>query len=628
MHFEVFIYPQRIQRGRIKTCQKHIDHDQDIDLSALYPHGQVFIVVLEFVRRGIEIRLERPVIIVDSTFQKIARGLIQRFRIEALFRHHVLRVCLICCKAENGSNRQLALLFSKLALELRVILHRHRYRTDGKDRVEPRRALSFEGIKAVALCLLVEVLQRVADDLFNALWRAHRLLNINGSHLRIFDVGFFSHRVDVVDAERQHIAVIDGVHDRISVKLIAKGLRCSTHIGISAGTGIDRKNRRTRKPEQVIILERLGDSLMHVAELAAVALIEDDDKTLLERGMSFVFTHEDVELLNGRDDDMYVRVAHLPLEDGGARVAVGRSLFKAVILFHRLIVEVFSVHYEQHLVDILQAGRQLRCLKGGQRLAAAGCVPDIAACFNRTALLVGRRNLDAVEDALRRSDLIWAHHQQQVFRRKHAVAGQDIQQRVLGKKRLGEVDQIRNDLVVGVCPERGEFKAVAGLFALVPPLTHLLDVAAAGGVGIILRVRAVGNDKYLHILIKTAGRPKAVALVALDLVERLADGDTAALEFDMYHGQAIDQHRHVIAHIVRASALLILVDDLKEVIVNILFVDEIDIFRRAAVLPQHLHMVVLDLARLFHDALVGTGNAALEKALPLRIGEGVVVQLF
>ena len=190
------------------------------------------------------------------------------------------------------------------------------------------------------------------------------------------------------------------------------------------------------------------------------------------------------------------------------------------------------------------------------------------------------------------------------------------------------VKSIRNDLVVGVRPERGELKAVAGLFALVPPLAHLLDVAAAGGIGIILRVRAVGNDKDLHILIKTAGRPKTVALVALDLVERLADGDTAALEFDMYHGQAIDQHRHVIAHIVRASALLILVDDLKEVIVNILFVDEIDIFRRAAVLPQHLHMVVLDLARLFHDALVGTGNAALEKALPLRIGEGVVVQLF
>lgn len=133
---------------------------------------------------------------------------------------------------------------------------------------------------------------------------------------------------------------------------------------------------------------------------------------------------------------MYVRVAHLPLEDGGARVAVGRSLFKAVILFHRLIVEVFSIHHEQHLVDIRQAGRQLRCLKGGQRLAAAGCVPDIAACFNRTALLVGRRNLDAVEDALRRGDLIGAHHQQKVFRRKHAVASQDIQQRVLGKNVL------------------------------------------------------------------------------------------------------------------------------------------------------------------------------------------------
>ena len=205
------------------------------------------------------------------------------------------------------------------------------------------------------------MLQRVADNLFNALWRTHCLFNVNGSHLRIFDVGFFFHRVDVVDAERQHVSVVDGIHDRISVKLIAKGLRCSTHIGITAGTGIDRKNRRTRKPEQVIILERLGDSLMHIAELAAVALIEDDDKMLLERGMPFVFTHEDIELLNGRDDDMYVRVAHLPLEDGGARVAVGRSLFKAVILLHRLISSlvksILSVYVMEHLTNAYTISR-------------------------------------------------------------------------------------------------------------------------------------------------------------------------------------------------------------------------------------------------------------------------------
>ena len=39
-------------------------------------------------------------------------------------------------------------------------------------------------------------------------------------------------------------------------------------------------------------------------------------------------------------------------------------------------------------------------------------------------------------------------------------------------------------------------------------------------------------------------------------------------------------------------------------------------------------MVALDLARLFHDALVGAGNAILEETLPLRVSKGVVIQLF
>ena len=136
---------------------------------------------------------------------------------------------------------------------------------------------------------------------------------------------------------------------------------------------------------------------------------------------------------------------------------------------------------------------------------------------------------------------------------------------MLGEKRLCEVYQIGNDFVVPIRPEGGELKAVAGLFGFISSLALLFDVAAAGGVGIIFRVRAVGNDKDLHILIKTAGRPKTVALVALDLVERLADGDAAPLELDMYQRQTVDEDSHVVACVVIARSLLVLVEHLQTV---------------------------------------------------------------
>ena len=116
---------------------------------------------------------------------------------------------------------------------------------------------------------------------------------------------------------------------------------------------------------------------------------------------------------------------------------------------------------------------------------------------------------------------------------------------MLGEKRLCKIHQIGNDFVVPVRPEGGELKAVAGLFGFVPSLALLFDVAAAGGVGIILRVGAVGDDENLDIFKQAACCPEAVALVALDLVERLADGHTAPLELDMYQRQTIDEDGHV-----------------------------------------------------------------------------------
>ena len=97
----------------------------------------------------------------------------------------------------------------------------------------------------------------------------------------------------------------------------------------------------------------------------------------------------------------------------------------------------------------------------------------------------------------------------------------------------------------------------------------------------------------------------------------------------MYQRQAIDQHRHIVAVVVFGPLLLahlILVDNLETVVVDVLLVDEGDIFGGAVIPPQHLHKVLLDFSGLLHNVLVGVGDGIGEEPLPLPIGELVAVQ--
>lgn len=425
VHLEIFVHPERVERCRVKARQEHIDHDEQIDLPRLDALGQVFVVILELVRRRVKIDVEGLVVILNRSVQKIARSLVQCVRLKAFLRQCVFGIIFIRSKAEDRRNGQIAVLLGKLALELRVVFHRHRDGADGKDGVEARHALTLEGIKAVAFCFLVKMLQRVADDLANALRRAHRLFNVDGANLRVLHVVLFLDRVHIVDAKRQDVPVVDGVHDRVGVELVTERLLRGTKIRILARPGVDGEDRRAGEAKQMIVLECLRNGLVHVAKLAAVTFVENDDKMLPERRVAFVFAHKNIKLLDRRDDDPRVRVFHLPLQNGGAGVAVRRALFKAVVFLHRLIIQVFAVHDEQHLVDIRQLRRELCGLEQCERLAASRRVPDVAARLDAAVLLVGRGDLDAVQNSLCRRDLIRAHDEQQIFRREHAVARQD-----------------------------------------------------------------------------------------------------------------------------------------------------------------------------------------------------------
>ena len=61
---------------------------------------------------------------------------------------------------------------------------------------------------------------------------------------------------------------------------------------------------------------------------------------------------------------------------------------------------------------------------------------------------------------------------------------------------------------------------------------------------------------------------------------------------------------------------------------DVLLVDQRDIFGTAIIPVQYLHIVFLNLSGLFGNMFVGVGNYITEKLPPLRIGKLVVVQLF
>ena len=54
---------------------------------------------------------------------------------------------------------------------------------------------------------------------------------------------------------------------------------------------------------------------------------------------------------------------------------------------------------------------------------------------------------------------------------------------------------------------------------------------------------------------------------------------------------------------------------------NILFIDQCDIFSRAIVTFEDLHIILLNLAGLFHNMLIWIRQIVFKKPLPLGISE-------
>ena len=656
VHFQVFIHPQRIQRRGVEAGQEHIDHDQQVKFLVLHPQGNILIVILEFVPVCGIVGVEHPVVVTDGRIQKITGTLVKCGGIlRILLVKNTIRFFLIRSIAVNDGDLQpLLRIFRHLPLKLGVVELCSIHAGHGKDGVEPADPLllldfldlllaagrgNLGDILQYAVCigfitpvgLLVKMRQNVIRDQSNAFRGKKRFFPVDVPNLFVVNIRLGVHRFDVVHPEGQYIFVVNGVHNGIGVELIAKSLLCRAEYGILAYACIDCKDGRAGKAEQMVLLKVFGNGLMHIPELTPVALIKNDNNSLIKNAVSDVLLDKGGELLNGGDNDSCIVILQLALQNRRRGVAVGSSLFKAVIFPHRLIVQILAVHNEKHFVDVVQLGSKLRRLERGQCFAATGGVPDVpAACYGAVFLIIVG-DLNAVQNALGGDDLIWPHHQQHIFRRKYTVTGKNIQNGVLAEKGLGKVHEIGDNAVVGVRPEGGEFKAIAGFGLLGFLRFGILDMIETGGIGIILRICAVGDHENLHKLVKPAGCPEAIPLIAVDLIEGFPNGNAPALQLDMDQRQTVDQHRHIIAVIV-GSAFLgrdgILIDDLQAVVVYALLVNELDIFAFPVIPAEHLHIVLLNQPGLFENAGVCVCQHLVPETLPFAVRKAIVIQLF
>ena len=153
----------------------------------------------------------------------------------------------------------------------------------------------------------------------------------------------------------------------------------------------------------MVLLEELDYLLVHITELAAVALIEDKNHVLVQNRMLWILRDKIIEFLDGGHDNLVlvgiplcILILKLSLQNLGVPVAIGCSTLEPVILLHGLIVEVFSIDHKQNLIYIRQSGCKLCSLKGSKGLATSCGMPDVTASSYLTHLLVVGRNLNAV----------------------------------------------------------------------------------------------------------------------------------------------------------------------------------------------------------------------------------------
>lgn len=385
--------------------------------------------------------------------------------------------------------------------------------------------------------------------------------------------------LEVVDVELEDVFILNGVGDGVFVQRLLKDVLGGLVAGLFAidllDGGVLLKDGGAGKAEELGIWEEVFDRLVVLAELGAVALVEDDGDALfrdggeqflvglllalLAAGVALAGLIEgEAELLNGGDDDLVGIVGGEESVD--QRVGVGIFLYavflESVKLLAGLAVEVLAVDDEEAFVDVGIVLEEGGGFEGGEGLARSGGVPDIAVA----GVLV-----NAIDDVFGRVDLIGTHHHQLLLTGdEHHVAADHVAEGALRQELLGEAVEV-GDLVVlpvGVLIDGEE------------ELLRIESEVAEIVVGEVVGVRPVADDEELHkreqrVRVAIAG----VLLVVDDLLHGAARTDFEGLQLDLCAGDAVDEQNDVVAVEAAAGVDAQLADDLVVVFAPVLDVD-------------------------------------------------------
>ena len=429
--------------------------------------------------------------------------------------------------------------------------------------------------------------------------------------------------------EPQNVAVLNGVSDRVGMKLLLEQVVRRAHRRLSVldllQRGIGFKDRRTGEAEELGTREEFFDGAMVLTKLRPVAFVEDEDDAFVLQHCEKFFVGElaafrpllvafaafiqcEAELLDGRDDDLVgivfrKQTAH---EGGGVGVFLNAAFLKAVELFPRLAVEVLAVHDEDAFVDAVVLLEQRGSLEGGERLAAAGRVPDVSVA----AVVV-----DALHNLLHGIDLIGPHdHELLLAGHEDHVAADGSAEVAFFKESLREGVEVGDLLVVLVR------ELVDGQVALFGIEREMAGVV----VGKVVRAVAVADDEELHeaeqrFRVTVAG----VVFVFDDLLHGPARTNAEGLQLDLHHRHAVDEQEDIVAVVAVVGVDAELVDDLERVLAPVFDVDQRVVQRRAIVAGEGV------------DAAHGLGRRKdiwrddfVEQAGEFRINEADVVERF
>ena len=231
---------------------------------------------------------------------------------------------------------------------------------------------------------------------------------------------------------------------------------------------------------------------------------------------------------------------------------------EAVEFLPGLPVEVLAVHDEKDFFNVGVVLKQDRGLEGGESLAAAGGVPDVAVA---TVLL------DTFDDRFDRVDLVRPHHHQLALSLdQYHVAADHLRKGTLCEECIGEVVEVRDFLVLLSGP------LVDGQKPLVGIETEIFGVI----VGEIPGIAAVADDEKLHEAEQRVGVAVARIVLVLDnLLHRPTGADLQTLKLDLHQRQTVDEQNHIVSVEARLGVDAKLVYHLEAVLTPIFDVDKL-----------------------------------------------------